>query len=274
MYAHLTSEQDCYDEHGHCFIFMEAIASGAVVRQVFEGYQGDSCHVGEPVVFTKALFAEEVTPKLSASVAKLQSEATELREELGKLKQERLEAQRIEQGMFKTLKNHAAVRDLVEFINGGFKYLAYRHCSGWRIQPIEDAVKDDSERGRPSMRLLSLYGQSKGDMSWRLHQYSDGSGNSYSDAQPTRTLEDAQEFVKQRLLLEVKESTEQYFVKGDMLHLAEKLRDQMVGFGIDVPPHIAELADAYKASSKTKNIERLESEIAKKQDELAKAKGE
>lgn len=272
MYKHLKAEQDCFDEFGNCFIFMEAIASGAVVRQVFESYNGEGSHEGQPIIFTQALFAEEVSPKQSQAFAELEAERTKLREELTALQREIGKARQANDLIFGTLKNHEAVRDLAEFMSGGFKYLAHRDGCSWKIQPIEEAVSNGNECGRPSLRLLSLYGQSKGDLSWRLHQYSDGSGHGYSPAQPTKTLEDAQAFVKARLMLEVQEYAEN-FRKGEMLHMAEKLRDQMVSFGIYVPEHIEQLANAYAADQKAKTIERLEREIEQSQQKLAKAKG-
>lgn len=67
---------------------------------------------------------------------------------------------------------------LFDFINGNIKYLVVIGFSDCRIEKFEPAISNNSQYDTEGLKLISLYGGSKGDLQWRLNQYSDTSGSS------------------------------------------------------------------------------------------------
>lgn len=269
MYSHLKAEQECFDEHGNVYIFQEATATGAVVRRVFTTYEGEYSHEGAPAFFHEALFDTEVTPKLSASFAALQQEAKTLRDEVATLRADKSRALQADHTLFKSLENREAVHGLLDFIQGKMKFLAYKAYGCWKIEPIEKAL-ETTECRSPALRLLSLYGRSKGNLSWRRHAYSDGSGNDWHKAQPALTYEDALVFVRFDLHEQIKEVMGRFKAKDSNAdYLASCLSAELTKYEVDMPPEIAEAAVRYAGQQRQRTIETARKEIAKYQKVLA-----
>jgi cell fate (sporulation/competence/biofilm development) regulator YlbF (YheA/YmcA/DUF963 family) len=87
--------------------------------------------------------------------------------------------------------------DLIKFMNNKIKFVvAYDYCLLYRIFPIEDFVKDDSNYGNNSnIRLISIIGNIKNNkLNFYINRYSDGSGAD-SKFIPFETQEEARKYV-------------------------------------------------------------------------------
>jgi hypothetical protein len=90
------------------------------------------------------------------------------------------------------IKKHKGLENLHLFIEGKItKFLVIKNHK-WEVKDFDEtlAINDRFDKGK--IRLLSLFGDSKGDLEWRLSQYYDGSG-SYTMAIPCVSESDARE---------------------------------------------------------------------------------
>lgn len=80
-----------------------------------------------------------------------------------------------------------AVENLQAFIDGKITHLVIPEQ--FAIKTLADALETKYD-GQTELRMLSLYGRAKGDLSWRTSEYSDGSGSRH-DTIPCLSLDEA-----------------------------------------------------------------------------------
>lgn len=80
----------------------------------------------------------------------------------------------------------------VDFLEGNFKYIVYK-CYGapeiFTLEEFEDKLLD-KDKSFGGFRLLTLFGKVDGDMQWKMSEYTQGSGGSYSIF-PYKTFDEA-----------------------------------------------------------------------------------
>ena len=97
-----------------------------------------------------------------------------------------------------TAQKYDAIKRIVEFLDVGIKYLVLESYGKiWITQPKDEKSGDD--KWTNDIKLLTLFGKSNGNLAWKLHHYSDGSGNHYTECHPFINLESATAFAKQRV---------------------------------------------------------------------------
>lgn len=125
---------------------------------------------------------------------------------------------------------------LADFLSDTTKWIAVTIYSEWHVVEFNDESVSDllnryeglrygSEKRFDSMRLLSLYGKTGGDLTFKINEYSDGSG---SDREVSffKTKEEALSFV-QRNIEDKKQYTEYDIKNAEKFNLTlnhEKLR--------------------------------------------------
>jgi hypothetical protein len=95
-------------------------------------------------------------------------------------------------------KRFAQLQQLDDFIAGKITHFVVKedYRESVEIHEFESFIQArDESRYDKKLRLLSLYGDSKGDLSWRIDRYSDGSGDSWKHGNcwPATSCEDALE---------------------------------------------------------------------------------
>ena len=82
------------------------------------------------------------------------------------------------------------LKKLIDYISGNIKYVLIMKYDSADIVSFDDALVY-YDRGRyDGIKLLSLYGSTKGDITYKLNRWSDGSGSS-SEIVCCRTMEEA-----------------------------------------------------------------------------------
>jgi len=123
------------------------------------------------------------------------------------------------------LKRHAQLSRLLDFIDGKITYYVEDDWQLPRIIEFKDSTTPDDERERPErrrLRLLSLFGDSKGDLEWNLNRYRDGSGLN-TLVYPCCSYEEAMAKVTELFAVRFREQP-----RADVVERADK-------FGIPVP---------------------------------------
>ena len=134
-----------------------------------------------------------------------------------------------------------ALKRVLDFVNGGITHIV---TIGWSGKPIihtrAEYFKHD-DYGR-DVKLLTLYGKSNGDITWKLNQYSDGSGCDY-EVYCFKSEDDARKFCQE------------YF---DGLK-PEKARIDIVRFALENGYTVSE---EYKSDAVSHELKKLNNEIS------------
>lgn len=72
---------------------------------------------------------------------------------------------------------HKSLDLLEDFIAGRITHVLVGNY-GLEVKPIDYALKTSDSGHQRNLRLVTLFGDSKGDLNWRMSYYSDGSGSS------------------------------------------------------------------------------------------------
>jgi hypothetical protein len=119
-------------------------------------------------------------------ITKLRLEAAQIENENEKLANKEIELS----------KRHIAIDRITDFLDGKITHYVCFNYAEITVIPIENSMSLGSSR---DLKLLSLYGGSRGDLSWKLHCYSDGSGFPGNTVYPCIGLEEVKKYVNERI---------------------------------------------------------------------------
>lgn len=263
--ATLNPGNPLYLDSGEEVLFVCAIGDDVVVRRQVEDGEGDFVPSNAALVVDPAfLYLEPPKGRLAASLAGLASqhallegkiqaasrELADLRSQLAVSKEEM--ANRRE-----ALHQHHAFELVEDFLAGRITHLVeIPSYSAPRVLPLDEALQESnffggSSNRRGELRLLSLFGASKGDLTFRRNRYSDGSG-SWEDIFPVRSLAEAREVVAREMEKRYVETREKR--NGHLVDF-EKTEAVLEKLGLSIPAdlvriHLQSLLDhALKESS-------------------------
>lgn len=159
---------------------------------------GREPHWGRPEEW-REVFSEPPTVKLQAKVDELDKLVTEKRAELKRVNEELDQAGRRRQEQLKKIGQHRALQRIEDYLDGKFThFLEVPGYSAPTIVTADDALAHGgTDRWDKSLRLLTLFGDTKGDLQWRINRYSDGSGSSNTEVYPCHNEEEAVDIVRQ-----------------------------------------------------------------------------
>ncbi|MBC8642099.1 hypothetical protein IAG25_35425 [Caballeronia sp. EK] len=257
---------EVYDIHGRAGIFVAQASTGYIVEPIHEHEDYDEPIYGSPETW-KEVFSSPPTQKLHAEVAEVEAKLKTVLDELHAVRAERHAEDAAYQARAALRKQFKQLEKLDDFIAGKITHFLVSEGDYYppRIEEFESFIKT-KDRYDKQLRLLSLYGDSKGDLTWNLDRYSDGSGDSWrhGNAWPATSYEDAVSllsgFLEKRYAMLRKEDPK---MRGRASMYADAARK----YGLTVPDDIAEWAEQSSAEAKAKTIE-----AARKAMEEAKAR--
>lgn len=236
---------------------------GIVVCNIFEAEDGTFTDYQNPYVVDKVYDAVP-KEKLNAEVAAIQERIKELSAERNNLSGDvrDLEAQMATRK--KAIQQHEQLKFLEDYIAG--KITHYVEVCGYDTPKIVEFSKEfcnaSNQYDRPrALKLLTLFGDSQGNLSWRLNRYSDGSGSGGTDVFPARSMEEAVEFIKDYITKQAAETVER--PRDWVVSTAEK-------YSIPLPEGYINKFNANAAESILKTISESKDQIAKRESELLK----
>lgn len=249
---------EVYDIHGRAASYVALTSSGHVVEPIYE-HEDYAPTYGKPETWSE-VFATPPVEKLHAEVAELQKQVAASRTELNAIHDERMamdrafaarKAERAQFDQLKTLDDFIAGKITHFFVVEGYG----EHMS---IQTFDDFMKETSERYGRKLRLLSLCGESNGDLSWRVDSYSDGSGGSHGRCFPALSFEEAVTHAAKWLDIRYIECRKQ-----ERKHSALSLANEAAKFHLPVPDDIAEWAKQQNESHNRRMLEEARQTLAK-----------
>lgn len=247
-----------------------------IVQEIFVTKSGDEIPTGERFI-VKSLLDEPAKSWKEKELEKLEArydnEKREWESKLNRIVREKQVAYDSLSARVKWLKNVAkephqeklknAISTLAEFFTNNDKWVFYEDYSTWHLEKfnengvnrIFDHIERDYGRERfDSMRLLSLYGKSDGDVEWRVSTYYDGSGSD-TTVHFFKSEKDATSFIKRKF-----EKIEEYGSRH--FDIAKK-------FGLKLDENKVDAFNAKKRERLNKSLEIKRKELSDLENELS-----
>lgn len=181
-----------FDIHGREATYLALGADGHVVQTKYEHDDYDEPLYGQPEVW-RDIYRSPPTVKLHGEVAEIEAKLNAARAELSQIRQQRHQEDREYAARANERKQFAQLKTLDDFIAGKITHFFVVEGYGERmsIQTFDEFMVSKEDRYERKLRLLSLFGGSKGDLGWYVDRYSDGSGGGNGRCFPALSYEDA-----------------------------------------------------------------------------------
>ena len=192
----LTKGDIVFTEDGQQVEFIAIIDSGCIVRPQLSD-EDDEPWFGEPITVSKVFASapkevyDKAISELSAKIDELETKKYALEDEIRKSKTDETERK-------KRIMVNAALERIDDFLAGKFTHIVFGEYDV-KIETFDEALlykNKDYDKIPTELRLLTLYGRSKGDLAWKLSYYYDGSGSS-RQVWPCFSLEHAETVARQ-----------------------------------------------------------------------------
>jgi hypothetical protein len=166
-----------FNEHGQRFVYVSEYDGDHIVKPTMETDE-DEPWEGSPVTLRKVFSSapREMYDKnieaLDAKIAKLEDQKHALDEEIRKSKFDETERK-------KRIKVNSSLKRIDDFLEGKVTHIVFGEYDV-RIETFDEAIRykeNEYEKIPSKLRLLSLFGNSNGNLEWNLNTYSDGSGS-------------------------------------------------------------------------------------------------
>lgn len=217
-----------WDEDGNECDVLSTFDGGVVVQYMLDS--DEETRWSSPTI-VKAVYDQPPVVRRAAVAAELDESIKRKRDELYAISKELREAELRNKELLKTLSQNNALQRIADFVDGKITHYLVKNWCGYSVIRREDAkCQSDSKH----LRLLSLYGGSKGDLHWNLHRYSDASGGSGNDDQcwPCLSEQEAIDLAKAMISEEIA-AMKPNAVMSDTLFEAAK------NFGVYITPDVA-----------------------------------
>lgn len=224
------------------YLIAEALFDiGCFGRGEDEYFPSSSLHIVDKVydVPPKIKFSDEIV-ELGKSIDVLTQQKLDIEESISNLKEK-------EKCVLDKLKNFDKLQYLLDFIDGKITHYVFIKYSTIEIVEYKDSK---SEYGH-DMKLLSLFGSTKGDITWRINQYSDGSGAN-TEVVPCLSYEMA--------LSEAQKYVDKIISEGKYPSLS--IINSATKYGLTIPDWYIEKYREQWNGDNASSIEKLESQIA------------
>ena len=197
----------------------------------------------------------------------LSDKADKLRSEIASLDNGLRAKQASSAELLKKLARFDALRDLEAYIDGKITHFVIENFYEVQIAGKDDALDENPrEKWDKRQKLVVLFGDTKGNLSWGLNQYRDGSGSSWQRVYPCLSLDEAKakatELIMGRLEL---------YVAGERTAYVDKLIAGADRYGIPVPDAARSKLKVEQLASLKLQVERFKGEHDKAVAALAKA---
>jgi hypothetical protein len=234
---------------------------GFVVRDYFETFGEVD---GEPVLevddrvhIVKRVFDEAPTEKIHAEVAEAQQRLADI---VGKISEARNELRVVEQErktVLLKLQQVPALRRLEDWIDGKVTHFVTLSYGTVSIIPKDEMICDsdaeDKWRRPKRLKLITLFGDSGGDLMWRASQYRDGSSSLDKACHLCCSEEEARTLAAQ--IIDHELSAERVVWREDLIKSADR-----IGHPIDGKHREIVVAD---------NKQRIQNQFDQKKKEIA-----
>lgn len=242
-----------YDGHGQMFEIQSSLCDGShVVRLCIEGDE-----LGSPYINYDKLYENPPVAQLSVETKELEERKSVLASELANLVKE-INKVKTE---LKEIEKYKGLENLSNFINGKITHYVIDDCS------VGEIIEFDKARSYyGGQKLLVLWGDSKGNMNWRLNRYSDGSGH-WTNCYPCLSLEEAKAKISELFNIDFKKYQDGSIEISSLAYRAKSMRK----YGLDVPVEAEEPIKEYNKKNLEQVVQEKQQIVQSKQADLDKS---
>lgn len=260
MNDNFNSGDIVYSESGHQYQYRASIPEGVVVCPILEEYDGEE-FLGDPIIVDR-VFKTPPSDVLEKRIVELNSEIREKTAQLKKLKSDIDSIEKVNAERLKRFKRLEPLKNIEDFIDNKITHFVRKeyYSEGISIFSIEDR-EAKCHYDKHNLKLLSLLGDTKGNLEWNMNYYSDGSGSRYH-VFPCLSYEEA---IKKATEL-IKPQIEEYLSKtNEKVYACEGLIKSALSIDYKLP---AEVIKRHNIAMMNKLIDE-ESELQMKLDTVA-----
>lgn len=254
---------EVFDIHGRAATYLALGADGHVVQPIYE-HEDYAPSYGNPEVWRDA-FTTPPTQKLHAEVAEIETKLNAARQALHEVQEQRRTEDREYAARANERKRFDQLKKLDDYIAGKITHFVVVQGYGERlsIQEFETFICSNENRYERKLRLLSLFGDSKGELNWYIDRYSDGSGGDHGLCFPATSYEDALAVAANWLAKRYADIR-----KSDKKYEAYTFADAAARLGLTVPDDIAAWAKEVHDSARASSLKSARAEFEKAQARL------
>ncbi len=223
-----------FNEDGFEYRLVAWTPHGVIAKHVTVSALGDE-HVSQQASVLDRAFTSPVDSKLNQSLATLELSIAAADQKLADIKHQIATAERRLADAIARASSIPALSRIHQFIDGKVTHFVLEEYGQIQIEAQAKSGKPDYNGRVPDeFKLLTLYGASKGDLSWKINRYNDGSGHSFTCVPCTSYEEAIAEATKiaTRLFDEARAT--------GVAHLRVELVRCCVKLGIAVPADVIE----------------------------------
>lgn len=258
--------QTVYGRDGQKYEFGESLSGErAVVSPIhyWNGWDGEDYE--QPsyqacILPLSGLFVKPPIAAVHADVAAATAELEKVRQQIAVEHSELRNAQKAEAERLATIQRHEKLSLLSRFIAGEITHLV-KVDHQIAIEPLADqACSYDKKK----LKLLTLYGDSKGDLNWQLSSYSDGSGSGSWTVIPCVSYEHA----KAEAQRAVDEKVEEWRLYGKPYWLSYTI-DAADKYDLTIPDDVRAAYHGHRIEEAAKAVAKAQAEAQKAEAALA-----
>lgn len=215
------------------------------------------------------VYREAPSEKLASEVLALETRLADLKAQIRDGETVVREFERDAVARKARLTAHAGLQRLDDFIAGRITHFAMvGYDPPYRIDTFDQALKpSESECRTRSLRLLSLFGGTNGDLTWNINRWSDGSG-SWNECIPCTSYQEAEVMILARI---EKDLHEKWAKESSRPWVMDKIIVCAKSFGVPVPEEIETAVTAYKVQAAQDRVAKMRAELDSAEAYLAAA---
>lgn len=257
-----AKDDTAFLEHGDEVIYVAQAGSQHVVMPIYESEYSEP-NYGEPML-VNAVYREPPIGKRFARIAELDEQIRQAQATLTGIKEETRAANKNRDEILGRLKQNSALKRIDDFLAGNLTHFVL-HCESYvKVMPTAKALErgngDNSDRYDRTLKLVSLFGDTKGDLEWRINEYRDGCG-SWKTAVPFTSEEEAAAFAVELIGKKLNDPETKLYYARQLIPCANTL-------GVEVPERITAAINAEDEAESNKRMANLEAEIVKLQAQI------
>lgn len=261
--------KEYFTDDGECFKLAAVLPGGR-----FAGYRAYVTGDGETDFLesmdtTSRLFSEPPTQRYHKDIEDLQARLSDYAATKNRLAKE-IDGMLAEHKRLNTLlSSNKAAANLALFLEKKITHVAVGNYSdGWGITELKDLQARDYHNRPEGLKLLCLFGDSKGDLLWKVNDYKDGSGN-WKATLPATSKEDAESQIRSHIADQLlKLSLDNPSVeKGYRIssHIVQALK-----WNVIIPENLIAIHQEYQSQQRQGQLAELQKQLAKTVEEITK----
>lgn len=257
-----VKDDTAFLEYGDEVIYVAQAGSQHVVIPVYQDDDEEPRYGRQTLV--DAVYREPPVEKRFTKIAELDEQIRQAQAKLTGIQAETRDANKSRDEILVRLKQNSALKRIDDFLAGNLTHFVL-HCESYvKVMPTAEALKYGNGDGREtygrSLKLVSLFGDTKGDLEWRINDYRDGSG-SWKTAVPFASEEEATAFSVELMTSKLNDPKTTLYYARRLIPFANVL-------GVAIPERITAAISAEDEAESVKKMATLEAEIAKLQTQI------